>query len=150
MPRGDITTSKIVSYHNNDIILINCPVLVPISFKVQVRQAFVYLLSTLEVPTCYTCKHFHIAALRSDPILQFFHDVMNAAQGSSYLIYEGSFGCSARWHVGLVQVESPGGETTVHIWRESNSSRRKTKQSKAVTHCSRCCLTIKHMFVFLI
>ncbi len=69
--------------------------------------------------TYYTCKHFHIAALRSNPVLQFFHDVMNAAWGCSYLIYEGSFGCRTRWHVGLIQVESPRGETTVHIWSDS-------------------------------
>lgn len=41
-------------------------------------------------------------------------------QVHSHLIYEGGFGCRARWHVGLIQVESPGGETTVHIWSESN------------------------------
>lgn len=30
-------------------------------------------------------------------------------QSYSYLIYEGSFGCRACWHVGLVQVKSPKG-----------------------------------------
>lgn len=36
-------------------------------------------------------------------------------QVHSYLVYEGGFGCGARWHVGLIQVESPEGETTVHM-----------------------------------
>lgn len=41
-------------------------------------------------------------------------------QGLSYLIYKGSFGCRARRHVGLIQVESPRAETTVHIWSDFN------------------------------
>lgn len=45
----------------------------------------------------------------------------NVRQVHSYLVYEGGFGCGARWHVGLIQTESPEGETTAHMWSKSKT-----------------------------
>lgn len=116
---------------------VNAACLSKLAFAAALLPAWLFIsvdLETLEeVPTSYMCKHFHNAALRSNPVLQFFHEVTNAAWGCSYLIYEGSFGCRARWHVGPIQVESPRGETTVHI---------RSGGKIVVTYCSRLYLAI--------
>lgn len=41
----------------------------------------------------------------------------------SYLIHEGSFGCRAGRHVGLIQVKSPMGEATVYMWIDERQNK---------------------------